>query len=69
MNLCELILSDSSLDIDRDGERNSLSFLINMEILFQEFIANLLTTKFGEEHVLLQNMEYIDIGRKTIWHT
>jgi len=64
MNLCELILRDSSLDIERDGEKNSLSFLINMEDLFQKFVANLLAIKFGEEKVFLQKTEYIDIGRK-----
>jgi 5-methylcytosine-specific restriction enzyme subunit McrC len=64
LSLCELILRDSSLDIERDGEKNSLSFLINMDILFQDFVANLLRIEFGEENVILQRDEYMDIRKK-----
>lgn len=45
----------------RDGEKNSLSFLINMETLFQDFVASLLKMEFGEANVVLQKAEYMDI--------
>jgi 5-methylcytosine-specific restriction enzyme subunit McrC len=64
LSLCELILRDSSLDIERDGDKNSLSFLIDMDILFQEFVANLLRIEFGEGDIILQRDEYMDISKK-----
>jgi 5-methylcytosine-specific restriction enzyme subunit McrC len=64
LSICEMILRDSSLDIERDGEKNSLSFLINMNILFQDFVANLLRTEFGEGNIILQRDEYMDIAKK-----
>lgn len=52
LTLCELILRDSSFDMERNGEKTSLSFLIDIERLFQDFIANLLEEKLGEESVI-----------------
>ena len=63
LSLCELILRDSSLDIEKRGEANSLSFLINMNTLFQEFTAGILTTNFGERNIDLQKTRYFDIKR------
>ena len=64
LNLCELILKDSSLDVEKIGEKNSLSFLINMESLFQDFIARLLIMYFGERNIILQNTEYFDMNKE-----
>jgi 5-methylcytosine-specific restriction endonuclease McrBC regulatory subunit McrC len=64
LSLCELILRDSSMDIEKEGEKNSLSFLINMETLFQDFVANMLKMKFGDQNVALQKTEYFDTNRQ-----
>jgi 5-methylcytosine-specific restriction enzyme subunit McrC len=59
ISLCELLLRDSSLGTI--GDITSLSFLINMDLLFQEFVGNLLRKELGESNVSLQKTESIDI--------
>jgi 5-methylcytosine-specific restriction endonuclease McrBC regulatory subunit McrC len=60
LSLCELILRDSSLDIENSGRKNSLEFLVNMNTLFQEFVARVLTGEFGEINIELQRARYFD---------
>jgi 5-methylcytosine-specific restriction enzyme subunit McrC len=64
--LSELILRDSSFDMERNGEKTSLSFLINMERLFQDFIANLLEEKLGEPSVIKQKLGHLDLHEKEL---
>lgn len=64
LSLCELILTDASLDIENEGQRSSRSFLINMDTLFEEFVAGLLTKKFGESNVSIQKKEYLDTNNQ-----
>jgi 5-methylcytosine-specific restriction endonuclease McrBC regulatory subunit McrC len=64
LSLCELILRDSSLDIEERGQMSSLSFLVNMDTLFQEFIAGILITKFGEGKIDLQKTRYFDTHKE-----
>lgn len=42
LTLCELFLKDSSLDQEKIGEKTSISFLIDMNRLFEMFVSNLL---------------------------
>jgi 5-methylcytosine-specific restriction enzyme subunit McrC len=60
--LCELLLRDSALD-EEIGEKTAISFLINMNKLFEEFIGNLLNNRLDEYEVELQKTEYPEIRR------
>lgn len=64
LDLCELMLRDSSLNTETKGEKNSLSFLINMDTLFQNFIANLLETEFSEVNMDLQKTGHLDLDKR-----
>lgn len=57
LTLCELLLRDSALD-EEIGQKTSISFLINMNKLFEEFIGNLLGKKLYEYEVDLQKIEH-----------
>jgi len=61
ISLCELLLSDSSLDLQTIGERTALSFLLDMNKLFEEFIANLLIERIGESNIKVQETEYPEV--------
>jgi 5-methylcytosine-specific restriction enzyme subunit McrC len=57
LTLCELLLRDSALD-EEIGEKTSISFLINMNKLFEEFVGNLLEKRLYEYQVELQKTEH-----------
>jgi hypothetical protein len=59
--LCELLLSDSSLDLQTIGERTAISFLLDMNKLFEEFISNLLIERIGESNIKVQETEYPEV--------
>lgn len=65
LSLCQLLLQDSSVNIERIGEKISLSFLIDMNKLFEDFVGNLLLIRFGDDVVRLQKKSYPEVkGRK-----
>jgi 5-methylcytosine-specific restriction enzyme subunit McrC len=57
LTVCELLLRDSALD-EEIGEKRSISFLINMNKLFEEFVGNLLEKRLYEYQVELQKTEH-----------
>lgn len=57
LTVCELLLRDSALD-EEIGEKTSISFLINMNKLFEEFVGNLLEKRLYEYQVELQKTEH-----------
>src|SRR6476646_3102450 len=66
LRLCELLLRDSALD-EEIGEKTAISFLINMNKLFEEFVGNLLEKRFEDYHVELQKTEHPEkTGRRLI---
>jgi 5-methylcytosine-specific restriction enzyme subunit McrC len=64
INLCDLLLRDSSIDIETIGQKSSLSFLINMDKLFEDFVGNFLKEKLGKHNVKLQRKAYPEISNK-----
>ena len=46
--ICELLLKNSSIDDQNIGEKTAISFLIDMNRLFEKFVVNLLKEKFQE---------------------
>jgi 5-methylcytosine-specific restriction enzyme subunit McrC len=42
LKICELILRDSSIDLEHIGDKTASSFTIDMNKLFEDFVANLL---------------------------
>ena len=42
LTLCELFLKDSSIDEENIGEKTAISFLIDMNKLFEKFVVNIL---------------------------
>ena len=46
LRFCELLIRDSALD-EEMGEKTAISFLINMNKLFEEFVGNLLIKRLG----------------------
>ena len=66
ISLCELLLSDSSLDLQTIGERTALSFLLDMNKLFEEFIANLLIERIGESNIKVQETEYPEVTEEKL---
>jgi 5-methylcytosine-specific restriction enzyme subunit McrC len=66
LSLCELLLSDSSLDLETIGERTAISFLLDMNKLFEKFIANLLAEKIGQFNVKIQETEYPEINEEKL---
>jgi 5-methylcytosine-specific restriction enzyme subunit McrC len=61
LKLCELLLTDSSLDLENIGDKTAISFTIDMNKLFEAFVANLLIERLGEKNVKLQQTEYPEI--------
>lgn len=57
LTLCELLLRDSALD-EEIGEKNSISFLLNMNKLFEEFVGNLLKKRLKSYEIELQKLEH-----------
>lgn len=60
LNLCKLILSEESVNLDYSGNELVHTFLVNMEMLFQRFVAQVLKRYFGEENVLYHQKSYAD---------
>ena len=58
LNLCELFLRDSSLNQEKIGERTAMSFLIDMNKLFEAFVSNLLIERLEGYEVQPQKMLY-----------
>ncbi len=65
LRLCELLLRDSALD-EEIGEKTAISFLINMNKLFEEFVGNLLTKKLKGYDVELQRTEHPEKNSKRL---
>lgn len=61
LKICELILRDSSLDLEVIGDKSASSFTIDMNKLFEDFVANLLIEKLGEGNIKLQQTEYPEV--------
>jgi 5-methylcytosine-specific restriction enzyme subunit McrC len=61
LKLCELLLTDSSLDLENIGDKTATSFTIDMNKLFEAFVANLLIERLGEKNVKLQQTEYPEV--------
>lgn len=57
LTLCELLLKDSALD-EEIGEKNSISFLLDMNKLFEEFVANVLRKRLTSYEIDLQKSQY-----------
>ena len=64
MTLCELILTDSSIDEEMIGERTVKSFLINMNKLFEKFVTNLLKERLSNYKIESQIPSFADIEEK-----
>jgi 5-methylcytosine-specific restriction endonuclease McrBC regulatory subunit McrC len=66
--LCELILKDSSIDEENVGEKTAISFLIDMNKLFEKFVVNILRETLPEiDHkyeIQEQKKEYADIQKE-----
>ena len=65
LKLCELLLRDSALD-EEIGEKTAISFLINMNKLFEEFVGNLLTKRLDGYEVELQRTEHPEKNSKRL---
>lgn len=65
LRLCELLVRDSALD-EEIGEKTAISFLINMNKLFEEFVGNLLTKKLDSYEVELQRTEHPEKNSKRL---
>lgn len=65
LKLCELLLRDSALD-EEIGKRTAISFLIDMNKLFQDFIGNLLKQNLGTYDIQLQKVEHPEKTRKRL---
>jgi len=64
LTLCELILKDSSIDGELIGDRTVKSFLIDMNQLFEKFVANLLKERLTSYEVESQKISYADTAEK-----
>jgi 5-methylcytosine-specific restriction enzyme subunit McrC len=51
INLCKLILSNSSLDLQRTGEVRFSSFLIDMNVLFEQFLFRILKARLDTKEI------------------
>ena len=61
--LCELLLRDSSLDEETIGEKTAISFLVDMNLLFEKFVINFMKETIKNNHILIeeQKLEYADL--------
>ncbi|CAN5888669.1 hypothetical protein BH23THE1_BH23THE1_35400 [soil metagenome] len=70
LSLCELLLTDSSFDEETMGGKTSNSFLVDMNLLFEKFVANLFEERLKETSTKLsikeQKTEYADITDKEL---
>jgi len=67
LTLCEMLLKDSSLDEETLGKKTAISFLVDMNLLFEKFVVNLLKEKLKSDSKLNieeQRREYADIFQK-----
>ena len=66
--LCELFLKDSSIDEEKMGEKTAISFLIDMNRLFEKFVVNILKETLPQiDHkyeIQEQKKEYADIQKQ-----
>lgn len=62
LTLCEILLRDSSLDEETIGEKTAISFLIDMNLLFEKFAVNLLKERIKNTHIDIeeQKLKYAD---------
>ena len=49
------------LDLEVIGYKGASSFTIDMNRLFENFVANLLIEKLGEGYIMLQQTEYPEV--------
>jgi 5-methylcytosine-specific restriction enzyme subunit McrC len=65
LTICELLLKDSSIDEETLGEKTAISFLIDMNKLFEKFVVNLLKEKLfsldSNFNIDEQKREFADI--------
>ena len=64
--LCEIILKDASLDEENlGGKKTAISFLVDMNTLFEKFVSNLLNERLTKKNKKIkieeQKLEYPDI--------
>ena len=68
LTLCELFLKDSSIDEENIGEKTAISFLIDMNKLFEKFVVNILRETLPQiDHkyeIQEQKKEYPDIQKE-----
>lgn len=62
LTLCKIFLEDTSLNIKSLGEKSGLSFLIDMNKVFENFVANLLVQHLGINNVITQKVEYPEVS-------
>jgi len=63
LTLCELLLQDSSLDEEIPGKKNAISFLVDMNLLFEKFVVRLFEEKIKNTRISVkeQTTVYADI--------
>ena len=63
MALCELLLRDASLNEETLGKKTAISFLVDMNALFEKFVVRLFQEKMETEKLSVeeQKVEYADI--------
>jgi 5-methylcytosine-specific restriction endonuclease McrBC regulatory subunit McrC len=68
LKLCELLLKDSSIDEENIGEKTAISFLIDMNKLFEKSVVNILRETLpridNKYKIYEQKKEYADIQRE-----
>lgn len=68
LSLCELLLRDSSLDEETLGKKTVISFLVDMNILFEKFVVRLFQERIKSEmlNVEEQKVKYADINNNEL---
>jgi 5-methylcytosine-specific restriction endonuclease McrBC regulatory subunit McrC len=61
ISLCKLILEDAPVDVRNLGERTGLSFLIDMDKVFEKFVSNLLIEYMSSKTIVVQQTEYPEV--------
>jgi 5-methylcytosine-specific restriction enzyme subunit McrC len=68
LKLCELLLKDSSIDEENIGEKTAISFLIDMNKLFEKFVVNFLKEVLphidNNYRIYEQKKEYADLQKE-----
>lgn len=62
LSLCKIFLEDSLLNIKNMGEKTGISFLIDMNKIFENFVANLLIEQIGTNQIVIQKVEYPEVN-------